>query len=255
MSEIEQLRNEFKQIQLAYALECQISHFKGGFLGRIAHELRSPLSGLVSLHQLILNDLCENPQEEREFIKAAHSCATDLLLILDEIITISKIDYGHIQPKLEIVSCKEVILELVSLTYRLAENKKISIDLSFSQDDFLVETDQQKILRALLILLETLLEEIPAGILEIVVSNDQASQSVSISFLSPYLRKFLSEPRDLMTNLSNQTLKKIGDLRLSTGARFLMAQSYLESMNCTFGVLDEGLYCLVPLHHPQFDST
>ena len=65
MSEIDQLKNELRQIQLAYALQRQISHFKGGFLARISHELRSPLSQLTSLHQLILNDLCEDPQEER----------------------------------------------------------------------------------------------------------------------------------------------------------------------------------------------
>jgi signal transduction histidine kinase len=248
MSEIDQLKNELQQIQLAYALQRQISHFKGGFLARISHELRSPLSQLTSLHQLILNDLCENPQEEREFIKQAHGCANNLLHILDEMIIISKIDYGHIEPKLEVISSKQVILELVSITYRLAENKKISLNLSLPQEDLFLETDQQKSLQALLILLETLLEEITAGSLEIILSKDKTSKFASISFLCEQLEKFLFDPIDLLTSPDSPKVDKNGSFRLSPSTKFVMAQTLLESIKGSFGVLDGGLYCLLPLH-------
>ena len=46
---------------LAYYQALELAQFKGGFLARSAHELRSPLSSLMGLHQLILTGLCDSP--------------------------------------------------------------------------------------------------------------------------------------------------------------------------------------------------
>ena len=69
MNEIDELKEELKQAQLAYQMAAQMSQFKAGFLARTSHELRSPLSSMIGLHQLILSDLCESPEEQKEFIK------------------------------------------------------------------------------------------------------------------------------------------------------------------------------------------
>ena len=53
MNELKILREKLKQAQLAYQMAITINQFKTGYLGRIAHELRSPLSNLMSIHQLI----------------------------------------------------------------------------------------------------------------------------------------------------------------------------------------------------------
>ena len=63
MSDIEQLTTELENTQIAYQMAQEINQLKTGFLGRAAHELRSPLSSLISLHQLILFDFLEDQRE------------------------------------------------------------------------------------------------------------------------------------------------------------------------------------------------
>ncbi|MGL5880139.1 MAG: sensor histidine kinase, partial [Xenococcaceae cyanobacterium] len=94
MNEIEALKEELKQTQLAYQMAIQWSQFKAGFLARISHELRSPLSSLIGLHQLILSDLCESPEEQREFLSQAHQSALKLMRLIDEVVDIAKTSYG-----------------------------------------------------------------------------------------------------------------------------------------------------------------
>ena len=84
-----------KEIELAYHLAREMSQFKAGFLARTTHVLRSPLNGLIGLHQLILSDLCENPEEEREFIGQAHERALKLLNLIDEILHIARAEHGN----------------------------------------------------------------------------------------------------------------------------------------------------------------
>ena len=96
MSDIEQLTTELENTQIAYQMAQEINQLKTGFLGRAAHELRSPLSSLISLHQLILFDFCESPEEEKQFLEHAYQSAQKLLEMIDELILVSKLDYGAI---------------------------------------------------------------------------------------------------------------------------------------------------------------
>jgi len=51
MDDIDALKRELQQTRLAYQMAVAINHLKSSFLGRVAHELRSPLSSMISLHQ------------------------------------------------------------------------------------------------------------------------------------------------------------------------------------------------------------
>jgi signal transduction histidine kinase len=72
----------------------EMSQFKAGFLARTSHELRSPLSSLIGLHQLILADLCDSPEEAREFVAQANASALKMVKLLDEVIAVSKTEHG-----------------------------------------------------------------------------------------------------------------------------------------------------------------
>ena len=93
--DIDELSQRMREVELAYHMAREMSQFKAGFLARTTHVLRSPLNGLIGLHQLILSDLCENPEEEREFIGQAHQRALQLLKLIDEILHIARAEHGN----------------------------------------------------------------------------------------------------------------------------------------------------------------
>ena len=89
MNELERLQKENEALTLALQAQREINHYKQFFLARVAHELRSPLSSLISLQQLILHDLCETPAEEKEFLSDANVAAQKLLTMIDDLVTVS----------------------------------------------------------------------------------------------------------------------------------------------------------------------
>jgi hypothetical protein len=88
-------------LQLAYDRLLHQAQHQAAFLGTASHELRAPINQIISLHQLILEDLCENPAEEREFIAQANQTIQKVLKYLDLLITLSKFDIGTAQPQLQ----------------------------------------------------------------------------------------------------------------------------------------------------------
>lgn len=113
--------------QLA-AIAQEIGQFKAGFLGRAAHELRSPINGVLGLHQLILNGLCDSPEEEREFVEQAYHSTLKTLNLMDELIAISKLESTPPSAEPTAVSLQDLFHQVKDAVHLLAENRNLHLE-------------------------------------------------------------------------------------------------------------------------------
>ncbi|MDO9216088.1 MAG: ATP-binding protein, partial [Lacisediminimonas sp.] len=121
--EVEQARQALEEKAKQLSLT---SKYKSEFLANMSHELRTPLNSL-----LILSDqLCKNPEgnlrpKQVEFAKTIHSSGNDLLMLINDILDLSKIESGTV-----VVDISEIRLsdlqQYVERTFRhVAEAKNV----------------------------------------------------------------------------------------------------------------------------------
>ncbi|MGD1850759.1 MAG: sensor histidine kinase [Cyanophyceae cyanobacterium] len=149
--------NELEAWRLAYYRSVQTEQFKSGFLARTAHELRSPLSTAVGLHQLVLSDLCEDREEEREFIQQANDAILKWVALLDHLIDVSKVTYSDVAVNLQTISTDKIFAEVARLIELQAVNRNLQLSIISPEEACLGIGDPKRLSQALVDLIEALI--------------------------------------------------------------------------------------------------
>ncbi|MBV6623129.1 MAG: HAMP domain-containing histidine kinase [Rivularia sp. (in: Bacteria)] len=227
---ISDLSQRMREVELAYHMAHEMSQFKAGFLARTTHVLRSPLNGLIGLHQLILSDLCENPEEEREFIGQAHERALQLLNLIDEILHIARAEHGN--SKLDIGSCSlnKILLEVYELTYMLAENRNYPFEISQPSEEITVLADRRWLRQVLVTLIDTAISNMEEGTISISAKADDQNNIAYIWLDAPRDAIPSSEPINLIESEDNKNMDEQEIELIQKGMKLLLNQTLLEVM-------------------------
>lgn len=227
---------QMQQTQLAYQMAKEMSQFKAGFLARTTHELRSPLNGLIGLHQLILSDLCENADEEREFIAQAHERAMKLLKLIDEVLNVARVEHGTNRLDIQPLSLKEVLQEVDKLTYMLAANRNFTLQVSPPSPEIYVLADPRWLRQVLINLVDTTISQMEEGSICISTSSSPTNNSVYIWLDVPVHTLPGSESIDFIKSIDfihsedKAVLTEKENSTFSPGMKLLLNQTLLEVM-------------------------
>jgi hypothetical protein len=236
----EPLEEQLKQTQLAYLMAKEMSQFKGGFLARTAHELRSPLSSLIGMHQLILSDLCDSPEEEREFVAQANASALKMVKILDEVITVSKIEHGSNRLDIHPLPLTQVLEEVQGLTHMQAANSNLQFEVVPPDPEIYVLADSRRFRQVLVAIVDsaiTKLADLKEGSIKISASSVPDSQEARIWIDVNTPTSAWSEVVDLLSTTPEVEKPAIQSAELSPGLTLLMAQTLVEVMQGKLEVL------------------
>lgn len=253
------LKEELKQTQLAYQMASEMSKFKAGFLARSSHELRSPLSSLIGLHQLILNDLCEDPAEEREFVAQANASAIKLMNLIDEIISVAKTEHGTTKLDAQPLKLASVLEEVYNLTHLQATNRSLRLHLSPPEADIYVQADQRRLRQVLVNMVDAAISKMQEGSIKISAQNASAPGYFHIYIDAECPPDVWSEPIDLLQLPIEKNEEPRTQAALSPGMNLLVNQILIEVMHGRLEVMgispEEGSGASAPVSFTRMQCS
>jgi light-regulated signal transduction histidine kinase (bacteriophytochrome) len=243
MNEIDELKEELKQAQLAYQMAAQMSQFKAGFLARTSHELRSPLSSMIGLHQLILSDLCESPEEQKEFIAQAYHSALKLMKLIDEIVAVSKTEYGSNSLNLESLELFKIFTEIDRLTHLQAANRNLTLEIVAPDPEICVFADRSRLIQLIFNLIDSGIALMKRGVIKL-STTEVTTDSVKIKIDLECSASLWQESTPPEPNFQTHNLLEIRELlqeiSLSANMKLLMSKTLLETMGGSLELRDFG---------------
>ncbi|UCH64822.1 MAG: response regulator [Ignavibacterium sp.] len=148
-----ELTTQAKELEFQKHKAEESTQLKSQFLASMSHELRTPMNSILGLTELILEkaDLTDKNQERLEVVL---NSGRRLMMLINDILDLSKIEAGKMELREEEVLLEELISEVSSSVIPLIGNK--GIDFEIVKDintSIIVNTDRGKVVQVLINLL------------------------------------------------------------------------------------------------------
>jgi signal transduction histidine kinase len=124
-----QARVASEEIERARLRADSENQAKSAFLAHMAHELRTPLSGVIGLLDMLHVD--QRNQEEASYLKMAKEASASLLIILNDILDLSAIEARELKLEEFSFNPRTVAEDVTRLLSFQAESKGVKLDMSF----------------------------------------------------------------------------------------------------------------------------
>lgn len=122
--------------------EKEIEEIRANFLSIASHQLRSPLSAIKWVMEMLLHgDAGELSKEQLEYVQDAYQSNDRMLGLVSELLKVSRLESGKISAKLETVAIKPVIEKVLSDQKSNAKKQQCVLRLDIKDDALAVLSD------------------------------------------------------------------------------------------------------------------
>ncbi|KZK73403.1 MAG: hypothetical protein A3K90_06575 [Pelodictyon luteolum] len=164
--------------------ECQIQEnirLKNDFISSVSHELRTPLFSILGFSSTLLKESGSlDPATRLEFTSIIHDESVRLSSLIEDILTISRIDSGKAKYSRQIFDPVKPVSAVVAILRRQAEEKGIELVEEKPDREHRVVFDQDSFKQVMMNLLGNALKFTPKGG-RVKVSISGAEEMVSIT--------------------------------------------------------------------------
>jgi len=241
LSEIERSKEVIeKQNQKILKANCELEkadRLKSAFLATVSHELRTPLNSIIGFLGIVLDDLCEDREEEKALLKDALNSSKNLLFLINNMLDLAKIEAGKLDILLEKVTLKDILDEVASLLSIQARQKNLYFRHK-SDDVPPVYGDRGKVWQVLNNLLGNAIKFTEKGGIEI-RSRPHGSDFVEIEIKDTGI----GVPKDQQKHIFErfvQADKSYTRKQMGTGLGLVISKSLVEMMGGTIRLKSEG---------------
>jgi len=111
---------------------------KNAFLSMVSHDIRQPLGNIMLSCELIIEDNRNTlTSQQAQLVQAVHSSAVLMHTLVDDLLHVSKLDFGHVSVELDrrAVDVLHLVNTTVTMNTLLAAKKNISLVVSRSKNN------------------------------------------------------------------------------------------------------------------------
>jgi len=123
-----QIRQQIELAQKEKEVAERTAQLKQQFMANMSHEIRTPMNAIVGMTRLLLG---KDPRpDQMRYLKAIQQSADNLLVIINDILDLSKIEAGKIVIEQTDFSLREVVYSVRDMLMLKAEEKGISFKVT-----------------------------------------------------------------------------------------------------------------------------
>ncbi len=144
----------FRQLTTTNEELARANKVKAAFLANMSHELRTPLNSIIGFSELLMKSKKDPPSpRQQDSLEKVLRNARHLLLMINDVLDISKIEAGRMEIVLETCSLNDIIKGSLATVEPILGDKPVTLNEDVAETFPLIRADSTKVRQVLLNLL------------------------------------------------------------------------------------------------------
>jgi signal transduction histidine kinase len=161
-----ELAELLRRVAAARDLAMDAASAKSRFLANMSHELRTPLNAIIGFTRLVARNAGGLEDQQVDNLSKILRSAEHLLVMIDEILDLSRIDAGSVEVELMETDIAALVREVAESLEPLVDRPRVQLHVLVDPSGPRVVTDRDKLEQILLNLLSNAIKYTDQGIIE-----------------------------------------------------------------------------------------
>jgi two-component system chemotaxis sensor kinase CheA len=175
---LKHLTNELKEQQKQL---IESDKYKSDFLANMSHELKTPLNSIIVISSIMSKNKNKKLDDEQvKNMKIINNCGNDLLVLINDILDISKIEAGEITINLTKTNINQLIEDLITEMQPLAVEKELLLISNCLLNQIFLLTDSSRIKQILKNLISNAIKFTKDGKIEVILEENANDLTIKV---------------------------------------------------------------------------
>jgi signal transduction histidine kinase/FixJ family two-component response regulator len=170
------------------------------FLANMSHEIRTPMNAILGFSELLQNDLRE--PKHRQYLQSIRASAASLLLLINDILDMSKIEAGVMELRPEPTDLREICDFLHTLFSEPAAKKRLKLECHVAENfPHAVLIDRIRLRQILVNLVGNAVKFTDKGLIEVRVTWEKQQTSSQVTLVIEVQDTGVGIPKDKLETI------------------------------------------------------
>ncbi len=164
----------------------KLERVRTDFIANATHEIRTPLTAIIGFTETLQHGVPEDSETAKKFLGTIRENAERLNRLVDDLKTLSSLELGEENLKLEELSIKEEIQRVLHVVGGMASQKGIAVHSDIPEDFPMVFADKDRMMQILINVLDNAIKFTPdGGLISIAAFRDGEFLAIKIADNGP----------------------------------------------------------------------
>ncbi|MES2648166.1 MAG: ATP-binding protein [Bacteroidota bacterium] len=153
---------------------------KHQFLANMSHEIRTPMNAIKGMTDILIR---RNPKEnQKEYLEGIKQSSDSLLIIINDILDISKIEAGKVELVQEPFSVNELVDNVYTIMQFKAEEKGLELKKEIPAEELNVRGDATRLRQVLINLIGNAIKFTEKGLVSTTIQSEKTEGKLNLHF-------------------------------------------------------------------------
>ncbi|MCX6216302.1 sensor histidine kinase [Spirosoma sp.] len=206
-----ELQQMTQQLSLANERLKQSDEQKDDFVSTVTHEIRTPLTSIRALSEILHDQADMDESMRQEFLSRVIRETERLSRLINQVLDLERYDSGRYHLSTERIAMVDLVAEAVENVAQLARDKQVTLEICPTQAQPFVDGDRDRLMQVLINLLSNAIKFSPADTGHVTVCLTLRDERVNLTVrdngvgIEPDVQQLIFEK---FYQANNQTLRK-----------------------------------------------